>query len=191
MRVLLLTIGLLLLLMSSSVYGQDQEAVTEPPPEEEQKVDILPEEAVLLGEAEENGIIALAWLYRPSAAAVEAEQGARLPHLLFLRFISVSNSQVCRSNSQWKRKKAQQNSPRQFSCHYTEYRNDINNQQQKSIYKSGCPFPEYYHNMPAPARTIGIGIGKFVQEQQEGSQNPRRNRCPYTTGGYSTGLYKI
>ena len=92
MRVLLLTIGLLLLLMSSNVFGQVQEAVTEPPAEEEQKIDILPEEAVLLGEAEENGIIAMAWLYRPSAASLEADQGARLPHLLFLRFISVESN---------------------------------------------------------------------------------------------------
>ena len=94
MRVLLLTIGLLLFISSTSLYGQGHDAVTEPPPEEDQVVDILPDEAVLLGEGEENGIIAMAWLYRAPAAPVESEQAARLPYLLFLRFISVESNIV-------------------------------------------------------------------------------------------------
>jgi len=64
---------------------EDQEELSEP-------VDILPTEAVLLGQKEENGIMAMAWLYRVPASATSSENIKQFPYLLFLRFLSIENN---------------------------------------------------------------------------------------------------
>ena len=50
-------------------------------------VDILPKEARLLGEQEENGVLATAWLYRSPQV-----QEAEFPLILFIRFIGTENN---------------------------------------------------------------------------------------------------
>lgn len=65
--------------------ANDTEALTEP-------VDILPQEAVLLGEQEENGVLATAWIYRVPVSEVLPTNGQQFPYLLFARFLSVENN---------------------------------------------------------------------------------------------------
>ena len=55
-------------------------------------VDILPADAVLLGQQEENGVLALAYFYKTPSGAIGAGQGSDLPYLLFLRFIGAENN---------------------------------------------------------------------------------------------------
>jgi len=57
--------------------------------------DILPADAVFLGEGEDNGVRALAYLYKAPAAPTGAATEKTLPYLLFVRFIhSESNVKV-------------------------------------------------------------------------------------------------
>ncbi len=75
-----------------SVFAQDQ-AGEEATPAGEALVesDILPDGAILLGEGEENGIIARAWLYRaPEPSGGQQQQATRL----FLRFLSAESNVV-------------------------------------------------------------------------------------------------
>ena len=70
---------------------------TAAPPVEEQEelsepVEILPADAVLLGQKEENGITAMAWLYRVPASSTSPENVKQFPYLLFLRFLSIENN---------------------------------------------------------------------------------------------------
>ncbi len=70
---------------------------TETPPIDGQEelsapVEILPTAAVLLDQQEENGIMAMAWLYRVPASPTSSENVNKFPYLLFLRFLSIENN---------------------------------------------------------------------------------------------------
>ena len=68
-----------------SDISQNPDSLTEP-------VDILPPGAVLLGEPEENGVVATAWIYRvPSSEALPTD-GQVFPYLLFARFLSAESN---------------------------------------------------------------------------------------------------
>lgn len=94
MRFFLLLAILFFSLFCTSAWAQNQDSALALDTVEEgsEKLDILPENAVLLGEEEENGIIAMAWLYRPEPVSAEAVIDRQLPDLLFLRFLSVENN---------------------------------------------------------------------------------------------------
>jgi len=68
--------------------AQVAEPVVESPQEQ---VDIRPTNAIALGELEENGVIAKAWIYRVSSSDLQEKQISPLPYLLFVQFYAVDN----------------------------------------------------------------------------------------------------
>jgi len=55
-------------------------------------VDIRPAKAISLGEMEENGVIAEAWIYRVTSSDLPEKQISPLPYLLFVLFHAVDNN---------------------------------------------------------------------------------------------------
>ena len=56
-------------------------------------VDILPPGATFLGESEENGVLAMAWIYR-TPMVEGSDTDAQFPYILFCRFLSVDSNIV-------------------------------------------------------------------------------------------------
>lgn len=58
----------------------------------EEPVDILPAKAIYLGEKEDNGVIAKAWIYRVPQSELQTVQSNQSPFLLFVQFNAIENN---------------------------------------------------------------------------------------------------
>lgn len=88
----ILCVLFVIVVSTAQAYALD----TETPSAENQEelveaVDILPTDAISLGKKEENGVLAMAWLYRVPDSAI-SESSSKFPYLLFVRFLSVENN---------------------------------------------------------------------------------------------------
>lgn len=97
MRPVTLFLIFILFVFSDHVFSQEnQPASSDETLEVSEPVDILPKAARLLGEAEDNGVFATAYLYRATdTAPLESLNENKYPYLLFIRFVhSESNLRV-------------------------------------------------------------------------------------------------
>lgn len=99
MRILIYLKLLLLILLITAQPAVAQESVATPVAVEAnetpaEEVDILPVDAVLLGEEEDNGVSAFAYLYKVTSTDTATSRSSNAPYLLFLRFIGKENNIV-------------------------------------------------------------------------------------------------
>ncbi|PLX78724.1 MAG: hypothetical protein C0615_03390 [Desulfuromonas sp.] len=80
--------------LSSGITAAEEMASTDAAAEEvsETVADILPESAVQIGEGEENGVLAVAYIFSPSEQEPSPISETSLAPVLFIRFLSVESN---------------------------------------------------------------------------------------------------
>ena len=76
-----------------SAFAQNADPASEEVAEQTtESKDILPADAVLLGKTEENGVLAMAYLYKTPTSELVDTGNQAYPYLIFVRFIGVENN---------------------------------------------------------------------------------------------------